>query len=120
MLPNDYANTVQSRERWQGWLDLIEHPHGQGILPATTTARQRAALRGLARILISFGIENSYDHPEQDWVHLFNRMRRAAATEGLTGEEQLELVLDWARAEYKVRFYLLTGNLLTSVKLPGL
>ncbi|EIW52832.1 uncharacterized protein TRAVEDRAFT_53271 [Trametes versicolor FP-101664 SS1] len=100
-LPNDYADLAASRERWEGWLEVINHPTGQGMFPASTTDRQRAALRGLARALIFFSIEDARGERKRDWPHFLNHIREVAAREGLTGERQPELVADWARTEYQ-------------------
>ncbi|EIW52966.1 uncharacterized protein TRAVEDRAFT_53388 [Trametes versicolor FP-101664 SS1] len=88
-LPDDYADLASSRARWEGWLEVINHPTGQGMFPASTTERQRAALRGLARALIFFSIEDAHGQRRQDWPHFVNRVREIAAMEGLTGERQL-------------------------------
>ncbi|EIW63680.1 uncharacterized protein TRAVEDRAFT_43957 [Trametes versicolor FP-101664 SS1] len=100
-LPDNYADLAASRARWEGWLEVINHPTGQGMFPASTTERQRAALRGLARTLVLFSIDDANGEHRRDWPHLINHIREIAAREGLTGERQLELVLDWARVEYQ-------------------
>ncbi|OJT15052.1 hypothetical protein TRAPUB_8383 [Trametes pubescens] len=100
-LPNDYADLAASRARWEGWLEVINHPNGLGMFPASTTDRQRAALRGLARALVFFSIEDTNGEHQRDWPRFINRICELAAREGLTGERQLELVLDWARVEYQ-------------------
>ncbi|OJT11156.1 hypothetical protein TRAPUB_12312 [Trametes pubescens] len=100
-LPDDYADLASSRARWEGWLEVINHPTGLGMFPASTTERQRAALRGLARALVFFSIEDASGQRRQDWPHFVNRVREIAAMEGLTGERQLELVLDWVRVEHQ-------------------
>lgn len=102
-MPVNYSDLDSSRARWQGWLELIDHPTGQGILPATTTDRQRAALRKLALMLINFGTADAQvGQPQRDWARVCTHIQRVASEQGLTGERQLELVLEWVHAEYKV------------------
>lgn len=105
MLPCDYATCVESRSRWVGWLELLEHPTGQGILPQGTTVQQRGALCGLANALISFSSLNTpaSRRTEEDWS-LFSRcLHRVAAEQGLTGERQWGMIIDeWVAQERQV------------------
>lgn len=107
-LPHDYAELVASQVRWEGWLDVVDHPQGLGILPPTTTDCQRATIRGIARALMFFGRDNAGTRPQRDWVHFIQHVRSVAAAENITGERQLEMILEWVRAEYRVRAYLLS------------
>lgn len=94
-----------SRARWEGWLEIIDHPVGLGILPVMTSARQRAALRGLAQVLIFFSTTNALRAREQDWARVFAHIQRIAQEKDLGGVRQLELVFEWVKAEYKVSIF---------------
>ncbi|KAJ3014290.1 hypothetical protein NUW54_g1341 [Trametes sanguinea] len=93
--------TTSSRARWDGWLQVIDHPTGHGMFPTLTTPRQRAALRSLVRALISFSIRDARAEHRQDWARFVNHIRDIAMTEGITGERQLELVAQWAHEEHQ-------------------
>lgn len=89
--------------RWQGWLAILDHPTGQGFLPANTTERQRTALRGLARALIYFSAPDAAGHRKDDGERFLARLRSISQVEGLTGESRLETVLQWVRDGHRVR-----------------
>ncbi len=115
-LPHDYAELVASQVHWEGWLDVVDHPDGLGILPPTTTDRQCAAIHGIAHALMFFGRDNAGTGPQHDWVHFIQQVRRIAAAENVIGEHQLEMILEWVRAEYRVRVYLLSMSNIHSSK----
>ncbi len=103
MLPTDYATCVESRSRWEGWLELLAHPAGQGILPPGTTVQQREALRGLARALIGFSSLNTprSRRTEEGWSLFSACLHRVASEQGLAGERQWEMILDqWVAQEH--------------------
>ncbi|KAL1944888.1 hypothetical protein VTO73DRAFT_2508 [Trametes versicolor] len=92
-LPSNKEELVVSRARWEGWIDLLAHPTGGGLLPPATTERQRAVLRALARILIDFSAGREAGM-RLNGAQFLRRMLEVAGIRGLAGETQLEIILD--------------------------
>lgn len=90
------------RERWQGWLELLDHPVGGGIIPPNLTEQQREVMRRLARTLIHFSTQSASAEHKSDWARFIDKLHRAALHEGLRDECHLSVVMDWAHQEYKV------------------
>lgn len=93
---------MTSRERWQGWLEVLDAPNGHGIIPTGVTERQRDIMRRLARTLIHFSKQTASAEHESDWARFINKLKAYTCTKGLTDECHLALVTDWAKQEYRV------------------
>lgn len=104
VIPEVYEDVMTSRSRWEGWLEVLDAPNGLGILPPGITDQQREIMRRLARTLIRFSSQNASAEHEADWAHFIRHLESSAQAEGLRGECQLALVLDWARTERLVSY----------------
>ncbi|KAL1937970.1 hypothetical protein VTO73DRAFT_12720 [Trametes versicolor] len=98
-LPEVYSDLMTSRERWQGWLEVLDAPNGHGIIPAGVTERQRDIMRRLARSLIHFSEQTASAEHESDWARFMNKLDAYVRAEGLTDECHLAVITDWAQQE---------------------
>lgn len=101
-IPHIYEDLIGSRNRWRGWLELLNDPAGAGILPPGLTDKQRDVMRRLARTLIHFSAQSASAEHESDWARFINKLQEYARLEGLTDEVHLAVVMDWVRHEHKV------------------
>lgn len=79
--------------RWEGWINLLAHPTGAGLLPPATAECQRAVLRALARILIDFSAGREAGM-RLNGAQFLRRMLEVAGIRGLAGETQLKIILE--------------------------
>ncbi|OJT09451.1 hypothetical protein TRAPUB_11306 [Trametes pubescens] len=100
-IPHVYEDLMGSRDRWRGWLELLDDPAGAGIIPPGLTDKQRDVMRRLARTLIHFSTQSASAEHESDWARFINKLEEYARLEGLTDEVHLAVVMDWARQEHK-------------------